>query len=141
MKLGQKVRFKKYLRKNNYCNWCSENLDKDFDYQKYDTIKLGKEKEGIVCGKRVISYRGYTYQDEYGWHHVSLEKKVIVLVANNMMGFYRVPEEWLEEVNPFEELIPKEKIELITKGLKSGTTIIDEFAEWVGEKGMRLNNE
>src|SRR5690554_4068083 len=98
MELGQKVRFKKYLRKNNYCNWYSGSLDKNVDYLKYATIKLDKEEEGIICGKRVISYRGYTDQDEYGWHHTSLEKKTVILVANQMMGFYRVPEERLEKL-------------------------------------------
>ena len=98
MKLGQKVKFKKYLRKNNHCNWYDRSLMEDVDYQKYATIKLDEAEEGIICGKRVISYRGYTDHDEYGSYHVSLEKKVVILVANQMMGFYRVPAEWLEEV-------------------------------------------
>ena len=100
MKLGQKVRFRKYLRKNNYCNWYSGSLDEDKDYQKYSTIELNEDIEGIICGKRVIGFRGYTYIDyEYGTEYTSLEKKTVILVANQMMGFYRVPEEWLEEMD------------------------------------------
>ena len=98
MKLGQKVKFKKYLRKNNYCNWYDYGKDLSSDYQKWSEIKLDEEKEGIVCGKRIISYRGYTESDEYGLYHISLEKKVVILVAAQMMGFYRVPAEWLEVV-------------------------------------------
>lgn len=99
MKLGQKVKFEKYLKKKPYCNWY-KGKPKEIgeSYLKYDTIELDDEKQGVFCGTRTISYRGYT-DNEYGnLTHTSLEKKNICLIACNTRGFYRVPEKWLQEV-------------------------------------------
>ena len=97
MELGQKVKFKRYLRKNNYTNYCKGKQEKD-EYLKYSIIELDGEKEGIICGKRVIGYRGYTNFEEYQTDYTSLETKTVILVANHMMGFYRIPAEWLEVI-------------------------------------------
>ena len=94
VELGQKVKFKKELKKG-------ENLERDdsFSYYKYKNgIKWGtiehEEKEGIICGKRTISYKGHV-SDGLGF--VTEEYKQVYLVVTNMRGFHRVPEEWIKE--------------------------------------------
>lgn len=103
MKLGQKVRFQKELKKNEYWNVDKEETEKfreskgigpdgllHWQVRKHETVL-----EGIVCGKRVISLNGY--YDGEGYY--DFRKRLnIYLVATNMSGFHRVPEEWLEVV-------------------------------------------
>lgn len=104
MELGQVVRFNKYLTKRPYVNRYGSEFSKENNYRKWDTEVLEETKEGIVCGKRTINYRGYTTRGSGGLflgdveppQFKSLEKKEVYLVAVTLRGFYRVPVEWLK---------------------------------------------
>ncbi|TDO77703.1 hypothetical protein DFR79_13235 [Halanaerobium saccharolyticum] len=91
MKLGQKVKFNSHLKKR-------DRYDERMDNVKYKTLELDEPLEGYISGKRTIPYKGYSDQ-ELGYHYfVPEEYKEVILVACNWSGFYRVPEEWLQEV-------------------------------------------
>lgn len=95
MELGQEVRFNKELKKGKNLEY-SDNLY--YEYKnglRWGTVEHEKELKGIVCGKRTISYRGWVDKD-YG-NFVTEEYKQVYLVATNMKGFHRVPEEWIKE--------------------------------------------
>ena len=76
MNLGDKVRFKRELKKDRHGGngWLEE------EYETHLT--------GIVCGERTIGSRDYDCKMSY--------KKKVCLVATDLRGFHRVPEEWLE---------------------------------------------
>jgi len=93
MELGEKIKFKEYLKKKPYVNSYYSKIDKDTGYLKYDTIELEEFKEGIFCGYRTIGYRGYTTQNDYGMDYNPLENKKIALIACDTRGFYRVDTE------------------------------------------------
>lgn len=77
MGLGQKVEFKKYLKK------CPLRVDNTF----YKEITLEHPKVGIIAGKRVLPTR--VTRDYDG---PEFDKKVTVfLIACDLKGFYRVP--------------------------------------------------
>ncbi len=101
MELGQKVKFNKYLNKRNCVNTKYDDWDKRRNYKKWDTESLDEEKEGIICGKRTINYRGYTEIGHYECpsEFKPLETKQVYLVACDMRRLYRVPKEWLEVGN------------------------------------------
>lgn len=110
-KFGQKVKFSKYLRKKHPATWVDidnlsegqkQELDKN-DYIEVDVLQTAfcGDQEGLVVGKReMVQKRRFcttTYGglDELGVYPEYIE---VYLVANNLRGFYRVPEDWLEEV-------------------------------------------
>ena len=98
MELGQKVKFKKYLKKNKYKNWYGKEISKKRNYRKYSTKELDENKEGIICGKRTIHYRGYNqhaFMDEPPEYR-PLEYKEVYLIAVDMTRFYKVPKNWLK---------------------------------------------
>lgn len=90
MKLGQKVKFNKHLKK-------IDSYDEKMDNLKYKTIEFDNQKEGFIAGKRTIPYKGYTDR-EFSNYFVPKEYKEVFLVACRWDMLYRVPAEWLEEV-------------------------------------------
>lgn len=113
MKLGQKVRFQKSLvdvynrqqdiDKHETLKFAKENgmiiiqvdngpyVDSKWEVKKHDTIQ-----EGIICGVRTVDITGYLDSEWGGW--IPGKRKKVYLVARNMVGFDRVPEEFIEEV-------------------------------------------
>ena len=106
IKLGQKVKFKKYLRKREG----TYNLEKqlgDEDEKMImvkEVIELEKSLQGMICGVRTITYKRlieYIEEQHGEWVDFSQdfttsEYKQVYLIACDMRGFYRVSEEWLE---------------------------------------------
>ena len=99
LKLGQKVRFKKEFVKGFHLTKEEQALGIQYGVLKHET-----EKEGIIAGVRNIGYKGYwdcdtgEYGQSYGtWWNVEETKKVY-LIATNLRGFHRVPEEFIEVI-------------------------------------------
>lgn len=111
MKLGDKIKFQKVLTSSRWhADWDKEESIK-FAKENGIYVKEGKEytngvfikskwkvkkfkdtQEGMICGVRNIDISGsLDYED--GWVF-GLRKKVY-LVATNMTGFLRVPEEFI----------------------------------------------
>lgn len=94
MKLGDRVRFSKELH-----------FHKNFTYGKEQSrtleFKHPEEKTGIVCGvrtypsKAILRFGG----DNPDQLEVTQYQKVY-LIATDLRGFHRVPEEWLELIEP-----------------------------------------
>ena len=112
MKLGDRVQYKKCLIAS---KWFCGDIDKeatkefaitngmryaegDFYYDGWTVLSKWKVKTypevqtGIICGVRTIDISGQYDYDE-GW--TSGKKKKVYLVARNMTGFDRVPEEFI----------------------------------------------
>lgn len=111
MKLGDKVKFNKSLTSSRWhADWDKEEsikfakehhifVEESNEYvkgayikSKWKVKKFKDVQEGIVCGVRSIDISGYFDYDE-GW--IFGEKKKVYLVARNMTGFDRVPEEFI----------------------------------------------
>jgi len=94
IKLGDRVRFSKELH-----------FHKNFTYGKEQSrtleFKHPEEKTGIVCGvrtypsKAILRFGG----DSPDQLEVTQYQKVY-LIATDLRGFHRVPEEWLELIEP-----------------------------------------
>lgn len=104
MKLGDKVKFQKALTSYN-CDWDKEEsikfakehgifVDENSNYigSKWKVKKFKDIQEGMICGIRNIDISG-SFDYEEGW--VFGQKKKVYLVAINMTGFLRVPEEFI----------------------------------------------
>lgn len=111
MKLGDKVKFQKALTSSKWhVDWDREESIKFakengiyfresneykagvFIKSKWKVKKFESIQEGMVCGVRTIDISGsLDYED--GW--VFGLKKKVYLVATNMTGFLRVPEEFI----------------------------------------------
>lgn len=90
MKLGDRVRFSGELVKVGARHFLQrEELWTEF---KYD-----RPLEGIVCGKRRIARYG---ELEYDYTLSIEEYQQVYLIATDLRGFHRVPEEWIEKVKP-----------------------------------------
>lgn len=63
-----------------------------FIQSKWRVKKYEKIQEGMICGVRSIDITG-SCDVEFGWEFG--EKKRVYLVAINMTGFFRVPEEFI----------------------------------------------
>jgi hypothetical protein len=89
MRLGQKVKFCKYLTKLS-----SQEQTHILKYRTVETEPL----EGYISGKRTIPFTGYTESDDERYRYfVPGHYKEVYLIACKWNGFYRVPEEWIEE--------------------------------------------
>ncbi|MFW6016643.1 MAG: hypothetical protein ACOCRK_09405 [bacterium] len=99
MKLGQKVKFSKELKKGENLPYSDKLYYEYKDGLRWGTVEHEEEIEGIICGKRTIAYRG-SYDPDYFEFNTKAYKQVY-LIATDMRGFHRVPEEWLtkEEVS------------------------------------------
>jgi hypothetical protein len=109
--LGSLVNFDKYLAKSTYC--ANKEVTQEFakmyglDFvessscingffiprTKLKGFKLDTKRVGIVCGKRSLG--ADIYSDE-GYCDGINKRIPVYLIANNLRGFYRVPEQWLE---------------------------------------------
>ena len=113
MKLGQKVKFKKYLRKKAGTYNLEQELGNEDEKMitVKETVELKKELQGMVCGVRVITYKRlieYIVEPHGEWVSFSgdlttSEYKQVFLIACDMRGFYRVPAEWLEVIEDEED--------------------------------------
>ncbi len=89
-KLGDRVRFGRELVKVGARHFLQrEELWTEFKYDKL--------LEGIVCGKRRIARYGKL---GYDFTLSNEEYQQVYLVATDLRGFHRVPEEWIEGVKP-----------------------------------------
>lgn len=111
MKLGDKVKFQKSLTaskwhqdwdKDETIKFAAENKISVFEGKQYTNgicvrskwkvKKLKEAQEGIICGVRTIDLNGsYNYEDGYCFG----DSKKVYLVAVNLSGFLRVPEEFI----------------------------------------------
>ena len=113
LKFGEKVRFSKYLRKKCPAVWVDiDNLSKkhmdelyENDYIEIEALETAHcgNQEGLVVGKREMVQKRKFYVESQP--HTGAEKLDVYsdyidvyLIANNLRGFYRVPEEWIEEI-------------------------------------------
>jgi len=111
MKLGDKVKFQKYIAKTSYQpdKETTEQFANDFglelkEYPEYSNgfkivrcpwygFKLENQREGIICGLRTIN--GYV---NYNWDD-GVDKGIpiqVYLIADKLNGFYRVPKQWID---------------------------------------------
>ena len=108
MELGQKVKFKKYLRKQEGTYNLEEELGNEDEkmIMVKEIIELKKSIQGMICGVRTITYKRlveYITEQHGEWVDFSQdfttsEYKQVYLIACDMRGFYRVLKEWLEVV-------------------------------------------
>jgi hypothetical protein len=114
MELGQKVRFQKELKRDSSAHkpesiqWAIgkgltrrksleeyENLSLHSGYDKaiqWGVVDNGKVLEGVYCGKRNIDIDGrYDWEGGYEFGR----KMTVYLIATNIMGFHRVPEDFI----------------------------------------------
>lgn len=114
MKLGEKVRFKKALVAvpSSYESWDIEETKKfakennitvfeDSSYYKGVIVKsrwkvrtYDNVQEGIICGVRNIDLNG-SFDYEYGYSFGNSKK--VYLVAKDLRGLLRIPEEFILE--------------------------------------------
>ena len=101
LKLGQKIKFQKELIKDEY----KRSSDTDQFYAKFPGSIANREKhmrkhgvkdngkvmEGIMCGKRVIDMDGCPDEGYFQPGH----KQIVYLIAVDVRGFHRVPEEFI----------------------------------------------
>ena len=95
-KLGDKIKVKKYLKKNSVVNWCVD-CDKKGDDNKYHIESFEEEKEGIVVGQRNIHLKGCLMKMGYQEPAVYSPRKIITvyLVAYDMhRKLIKVPVDW-----------------------------------------------
>ena len=111
MKLGDKVKFNKSFTSSRWhADWDkeesikfakenrifiregSEYINGVFIRSKWKVKKFKDVQEGMVCGVRSIDISGYLGYEE-GWMFGA--KKKVYLVATNLTGFWRVPEEFI----------------------------------------------
>ena len=88
-KLGDRVRFDRELVKVGAGGF----LEPD---ELWEEIKLEEPLTGVFCGKRNIVR--YAMQDDE-WQLYNREYQQVCLVATDLRGFHRVPEEWLDPVS------------------------------------------
>ena len=89
MELGDRVRFDRELVKERGNGW------KEKQHQ--------ESLMGSVCGKRTICLKGAWEPVEGSEEHFCYtqhETKDVCLIATDLRGFHRVPEEWIEEIKP-----------------------------------------
>lgn len=112
MKLGNKVKFKKYLKKSRENiileDWTEEEIYEKqgevITLEKFKTVELERELTGIIAGKRHMTEMCYMEirhndcTDEDYLHTFDRKDIDLYLVAINLRGFHRVPIEWLELV-------------------------------------------
>ena len=137
-KLGDRVRFDRELVKFGARHFLQrEELWAEF--------KHDKPLEGIVCGKRRIARYGELGHD---FTLFSEEYQQVYLVATDLRGFHRVPEEWLEPVSDWEEIaeecrklnVPHEEIEATKKRVRKALAIVKAHEiRWAG--GTELTEE
>jgi hypothetical protein len=108
LKLGDKIKFQKALTSSKWqSDWdreesikfakkhnifVSESTNGVFIKSKWKVKKFKKIQEGMICGVRNIDISGFS-DYEYGWEFG--KKKKVYLVAQNLTGFSRVPEEFI----------------------------------------------
>ena len=116
MKLGDKVRFSRELVVNNISFNGSIR-------ERWVEKQNNKPMTGIICGKRTImnsySVTGDPYEEKiyyFDGEHKTYQQ--VYLVATDLRGFHRVPEEWLEPI-PEEDAVQ----ELFQKVHEFGITI------------------
>lgn len=99
MKLGDKVKFDRELiiRKNSR-RWKEEERTRE--------LKHDMPLTGIICGVRTIVSKGILEGGiDESYYLVPTEYKKVYLVATDLRGFHRVPEEWIiENITELEKL-------------------------------------
>jgi len=113
LKLGDQVQFDRYYRKNgSFVDYekLSPEYEKELDetdqivLQRLDEVVSPQMLSGIVVGKRrmVLSNTLEYGQSRYNPDGsemlavVSSKEVEVYLIASNLSGFYRVPEDWLQ---------------------------------------------
>lgn len=111
MRLGDKVRFKKALTSSRWCtDWdkeesikfakennvavheSSEYVNGVFIGSKWRVRKFEDVQEGMLCGVRNVDINGiFNWEDGYSFS----DRKKVYLIATNLKGFWRVPEEFI----------------------------------------------
>lgn len=99
MKLGDKITFNRYVKRNNASvDLHDDDIELPYELVRIDEITLPGPLTGIICGKRKIVKStqfdfGDFYSDGYKQHNTEIQ---VYLVATRMDGFYRVPIEWVD---------------------------------------------
>lgn len=114
-KLGQEVKFNKcYIKAgesvSNEVDYMSEEHKskweegEDIPIRKLKINDLGEYRAGIIVGKRNVGVSSLLtwYDDEYvkspHWRSIETTYETIYLVATNLKGFYKVPENELHQL-------------------------------------------
>jgi hypothetical protein len=100
-KLGESVRFKKeYLYKLRSNPIVADENEEGGHYFRYGIQEHAEIKSGIICGRRRLviekDIEVCTDGDGRFWGRgYNYKYQSVYLIASNMSGFHRVPEEWI----------------------------------------------